>query len=68
MKLWMESTHELEVKNHSEPPAGPFSWVFYSPQWVSIGKNFFSSKVLVLYSVRKFKGETVKIQINRVDE
>ena len=34
----------LEVKNHSDPPAGPTSWVFYRPEWVSIEKkNFFKA-------------------------
>ena len=43
----------LEVKNHSDASAGPSSWVFYRPECVSIGKKFFSSKVLRLYTVRK---------------
>ena len=30
----------LEVKNHSDPPAGPCYWVFYRPEWVFIGKKF----------------------------
>ena len=33
----------LEVKNHSDPSAGPSSWVFYRPEWVFIGKKFFKS-------------------------
>ena len=40
----------VEVKNLSDAPAGPSSWVFYRPEWVSIGKK----KVLILYTVRKF--------------
>ena len=54
MKLtWKVSkTMTLEVKNHSNPPAGPSSWVFYRPEWVFIGKKS-SSKVLILYTVGK---------------
>ena len=42
----------LEFKNHSDTPAGPSSWIFYRPEWVSIGKKLFSSKILILYTVR----------------
>ena len=42
-----------EAKNHSDPPAGLSSWVFCRPEWVSIEKKNFSSKVLILYTVRK---------------
>ena len=31
----------LEVENHSIPPTGPSSWVFYRPEWVSMGKKLF---------------------------
>ena len=43
----------LEVKNHSDPPGGPSYWVFYRPEGVFVGKIFFSSKVLILYTVGK---------------
>ena len=43
----------LEVKNNSDPPAGPSYWVFYRPEWVFIGKKKISSKVLTLYTVGK---------------
>ena len=42
----------LEVKNHLDTPAGPSSWVFCRPEWASLGKKN-SSKVLILYNVRK---------------
>ena len=52
----------LEVKNHSDPPAGPTSWVFYRPEWVSIEKKI-SSKVLILCNVRKpIKTEQILIK------
>ena len=41
----------LEVKSHSDPPAGLSYWVFYRPEWVFIGKKFFSLKLLILYTV-----------------
>ena len=44
----------LDVKTHSDSPAGPSSWVFYRPEWVSIGKKNYYSKVLVLYTARSF--------------
>ena len=40
----------LEVKNHSHPLAGPYSWVVYRPEWEN---NFFSLKLLTIYTVRK---------------
>ena len=42
-----------EAKNHSDPPAGLSSWVFCRPEWVSIEIKNFSSKVFILYTVRK---------------
>ena len=43
----------LEMKNHSDPPAGLSYCIFYRPEWVFIGKKFFSSKVLILCTVGK---------------
>ena len=40
----------LEVKNHSHPLAGPSSWVVYRLEWEN---NFFSLKLLTIYTVRK---------------
>ena len=42
----------LGVKTHSDPPAGPSSWVFYRLEWKN-GKHFFSSEVLILNTVGK---------------
>ena len=45
IKLCMEIVHDIRR---------PYSsWVFYRPEWVSLGKNFFSSKLRILYTVRK---------------
>ena len=43
----------LEVQIHSDPPTDLSSWVFYWPEWVLIGNNCFSSKVLILYTAGK---------------
>ena len=52
-KLASKMSMALEVKNHSDPPAGPSNWVFSRPEWISIWKKkLFSSKVLILYIVR----------------
>ena len=37
----------LEAKSHSDPPTSPSSWVFYRPEWVSIGEK------TILYIVTK---------------
>ena len=54
----------LEIKNLSDPPAGPSTWVFYRPEWISIWKKkLFSSKVLILYIVRSLlKTEQILIK------
>ena len=40
----------VEVKNLSDAPAGPSSWVFYRPECVSIGKNnFFFKGINIIY-------------------
>ena len=55
-KVWnftWEMSTTLEVKNHSDPPAGPSYWVFCRPEWVFLGKKNLSSKVSVLYIVGK---------------
>ena len=50
----------LEVKNHSDPPAGPTSWVFYRPEWVSIEKkNFFKT---INITTEQIKTELIKTQ------
>ena len=43
----------LEVKNLSDLLASSFSWVFYRPELMPIGKISFSLKILILYTVRK---------------
>ena len=53
---------KFEVKNHSDPPAGPSSWVFYRPEWVFIGKMFFSLKVSMLYTVQQLIENLTKKQ------
>ena len=52
MKLCMESVHDMRSQKPSDPPTGPSTWVFYTPEWVSIIKKFFF-KVLILYTNRK---------------
>ena len=39
----------LEVKNHSDPPAGPCYWAFYRPEWVFIGKTFLFKSFNTIY-------------------
>ena len=42
----------LGVKNHSDPPSGPYSWIFYRPEWKN-GKTFFFLQILILNTVGK---------------
>ena len=55
MKLCMKIVHDIRSKKSLRLTRWFFYWVFYRPKWVSIGKKFFlfSSKVLILYTVRK---------------
>ena len=55
-----------EVKNPSDPLVGPSSWVFYRPEWVSIGKKIFFKSFNITYVLLESLLKTEQILIKEL--